>query len=102
MPKRRKNWLSGSSPWSPPAGSFSITSMLTTAGPSLATSGEKSGRDGVPPGVHWMEAALVAADATWALIAGQAARAKTAQDIIAARARAILKTLMSDSGEECG
>src|SRR6185312_5668607 len=100
MPKRLKKSLSGSSPCPPPSGSFSITSMLTTAGPYLATSGEKSGREAVPPGAHCTAEAAVAAYATCAPIAGQPASTRRARDIIAARARPRIRTLMSDSGME--
>ena len=59
----------------------------------MATSGVKSGSDGV----H-IEETDVAADATCVLTTGHAASATRVQDIIVARGRATLKALMSDSG----
>src|SRR6185312_11017146 len=91
IPKRRKKSLRGSLLGPPPSGAFSITSLLTTAGPYLLTRGEKSGSDGVHT------EAAVAADATCQLIAGQAASAPRVQEISAARCAAPEK-FMSDSG----
>src|SRR6185312_9291422 len=98
MPKRLKKSLSGSSPGPPPPSAFSITSMLTTAGPYLATSGEKSGSVDAVPGVHCTVEAALAAGAACAPSASKAESATRIRDFIAARARASLKTLMSDSG----